>query len=146
VKIDLKKAYDSVFWEVVQEILDGLHFPSLFITWIMACITTPTFTIQLNGRDHGSFKGKRGLRQGDPLSPLLFVLVMEYLSRLFQRATTKPGFKFHPQCRINKMVHMMFADDLIVFSAADRLTVHELMLAFEKFSKCSGLKANKDKS
>ena len=56
-KIDLKKAYDSVHWDCVREILDGLQFPPIFIEWIMACITTPTFTIQVNGSDHGNFKG-----------------------------------------------------------------------------------------
>jgi len=61
-KIDLKKAYDSVHWDCVREILDGLQFPPIFIKWIMACITTTTFTIQVNGSDHGKFKGGRGLR------------------------------------------------------------------------------------
>ena len=81
-KIDLKKAYDSVQWEAVREILTSLKFLNIFIKWIMACITSASFTIHINGDDFRSFKGGTGLRQGGPLSTLLFVLVMEYLTRL----------------------------------------------------------------
>jgi len=86
------------------------------------------------------------LRQGDPLSPLLFVLVMEYLSRLYHHAGTKEGFNFHPNCKESKLNHLIFTDDLIVFSAADPRTIYYLMEAFDKFSKSTGLEANKDKS
>ena len=96
--------------------------------------------------DFGNFRGKRGLRQGDPSSPLLFVLVMEYLPRLFHHASSTSGFRFHPKCEENKLVHLMFADGLIVFSAADRGSVHRSMTAFDTFSQSSGLLANKDKS
>ena len=79
--------------------------------------------------------GGRGLRQGDPLSSLLFVLVMEYLSRLYHEASNSPGFKFHPQCKKNKLVHLMFTDDLLVFSAADPKTVQYIVKALENFQK-----------
>jgi len=68
-KIDLKKAYDSVHWEFLKELLEALRFPTMFITWIMACVTTTHYTITLNGGDFGHFKGGRGLRQGNPISP-----------------------------------------------------------------------------
>ena len=122
-KIDLRKAYDSVHWECVEKILASLNFPPTFITWIMAYISTPTFKIHMNGATFDRFEGGRGLRQGDPLLPLLFVLIMECLSQLFENASTKSGFKFHPQCKNNKMVHLIFADDLIVFSAVEKNTI-----------------------
>jgi len=112
----------------------------------MVCISTATFTIQLNGGDYRNFQGRRGLRQGDPLSPLLFVLVMEYLSRLFQEASSHAEFKFHPNYKYNRMVHLMFANDLIVCSATKITLVQRLMTAFHRFSQSSGLIANREKS
>jgi len=118
-KIDLQKVYDSIYWQSVEEILTSSKFPNMFIKWVMACITTPSFTIHMNVDGFGYFEGERGLRQGDTLSPLLFVLVMEYLSKLFNRASRKQGFKLHPQCKQSMLVHLMFANDLIVFSAVE---------------------------
>ena len=112
----------------------------------MACITTPTFSININGDDCASFKWGRGLRQGDPLSPLLFVLVMEYLTRLYNQTGTQARFKFHPSCKGNKLNHMIFPDDLIVFCAADINSVTTLKDAFTEFSSATGMEANLNKS
>lgn len=81
-KIDLRKAYDFVPWGLIEDLLKKLNFPIQFIKWIMACISTPSFSIIINGNTCSFFKGKKGMRQGDPISPLLFVVVMEYLTRI----------------------------------------------------------------
>jgi len=80
------------------------------------------------------------------LFPLIFVLVMEYLTRLYDQAGNKEGFKFHPHCKDNRMAHLIFADDLIVFSAAEPKTLAAIKEAFEMFSISTGLEANIDKS
>ncbi|XP_074314408.1 uncharacterized protein LOC141649623 [Silene latifolia] len=73
-KIDLQKAYDSIEWEFVRAMLAALNFPAAFSHLILECVISPTYTLSLNGESFGYFKGKRGLRQGDPLSPLIFMI------------------------------------------------------------------------
>lgn len=97
-KIDLKKAYDSLSWKFLFRLLEALKFPSCFVNWITTCVTSTTYSLVINGENVCYIKGKRGLRQGDPLSPLLFVLVMDYLTRLLLSATRDPIFHFHPRC------------------------------------------------
>ncbi|XP_075086065.1 secreted RxLR effector protein 78-like [Nicotiana tabacum] len=114
-KIDLRKAYDMVSWEFLEEALRGYGFPDKFIHWIMVCVSTTMFTIKVNGEGHGYFAGKRGLRQGDPISPLLFVIIMEHLSRTLKTISRLPYFRFYPICKEIKLTHLIFADDLMIF-------------------------------
>ena len=71
---------------------------------------------------------------------------MEYLSRLFKRASTQPEFEFHPHCKKLGITHLMFADDLVIICKASPLSVKILMAAFQHFTECSGLQANMLKS
>ncbi|XP_074288901.1 uncharacterized protein LOC141614046 [Silene latifolia] len=91
-KIDLQKAYDTVEWEFVEQMFHGLNFPTHFTQLVMVCVNSTAFTLSLNGSNFGYFKGQRGLRQGDPISPLIFTMCMEYLTRLIKFATEKWPF------------------------------------------------------
>ncbi|XP_060200822.1 uncharacterized protein LOC132629103 [Lycium barbarum] len=146
VKIDLRKAYDMVSWELLEEVLKSFGFPAKFSQLVMTCVSLPKFSVNVNGENHGYFEGKRGLRQGDPISPLLFVLIMEYLSRVLKCMGSLPDFKFHPMYKQLKLNHLIFADDLMVFCKAELKSVTRVMEALSHFSRASGLVANMDKS
>ncbi|XP_074299820.1 uncharacterized protein LOC141630990 [Silene latifolia] len=145
-KIDLQKAYESVEWAFLHEMLEALNFPSSIIAILMQCVSTPTYSIALNGNIFGYFKGRRGLRQGDPLSPLIFTICLEYLSRILAWVQQQKEFRFHPLCKRVQLSHLCFADDLIMFCRGDLPSVVLLLRAFKTFSKASGLNMNKGKS
>uniref|UniRef100_A0A803PPM0 Reverse transcriptase domain-containing protein n=1 Tax=Cannabis sativa TaxID=3483 RepID=A0A803PPM0_CANSA len=123
IKIDISKAYDTVNWDFLEDLLATYNLPQGFIKWLMTCITSTSNSIVMNGRIQGSFKGEKGLRQGDPLSPLLFVLVMEYLTRLLQLAANNFSQRFHPLCKKLKLINLCFVDDLIIFSKGSHQSI-----------------------
>lgn len=146
IKVDLKKAFDSINWDFVLQALHSIDIHPRVINWIKACISSPWFTISINGEDHGFFGASRGLRQGDPLSPYLFVLAMEGLHGFLSDATRTPSFKHHWRCKDLEITHQCFADDLILFSHADQHSVKILKEALDKFTEASGLSINHSKS
>lgn len=116
-KVDIQKANDTVDWRFLGFILKCFGFHHTMIKWIMACVTSPSFSICINGDIHGFFKGKRGLRQGDPLSSYLFSLVMEILTLILQRRVRlSDSFRYHKHCEDLKLINLCFADDLFLFA------------------------------
>jgi hypothetical protein len=145
-KVDLMKAYDSVRWDFVDTMLIKMGFPRTVIDWIMVCVTSCQFSINVNGELAGYFQGGRGLRQGDPLSPYLFVLCMEILSGLFCKMSAIQEFKFHWRCKKDKISHLCFADDLMIFSNGDVNLICMIRTVLTKFQDLSGLYPNPNKS
>ncbi|XP_074298556.1 uncharacterized protein LOC141629455 [Silene latifolia] len=145
-KLELQKAYDSIEWAFVDQMLEALLFPEKFRRMIMLCISTPTYTLNLNGAHFGFFNGRRGLRQGDLISPLIFCICMEYLSRLMDFATRKWYFRYHPMCKSLILTHLLFADDLLMFSKGDVQSIMLILRVLATFSGSSGLKVNAAKS
>lgn len=112
-KIDIQKVYDNVNWSFLKNILGCFGFHTKMIDWIMICVSTTTFSINVNGELHGFFKGERGLHQGDPISPYLFTLVMEVLTLMLKRSVKEySNFRFHPKCEDLKILNLCFVDDL----------------------------------
>lgn len=112
----------------------------------MECVTSTSFPIALNGNLYGHFVGRRGLRQGDPLSPFLFAICLEALSRSLKCMSTSPAFGFHPKCKHLNITHLAFADDLLLFSRGDVRSVSMLMNCLNKFGDTAGLRINSQKS
>jgi len=107
IKVDLMKAYDSLGWDFILLCLTYLGAPSKYVKWVRECITTPRFSVAVNGTLVGYFEGRRGLRQGDPLSPCLFVFAMEELTRLMEEAAMDDKyFNFHPRCSKLHLTHL----------------------------------------
>lgn len=92
VKVDIKKAYDSVEWVFLESMMVEVGVPSKMVGLIMACVSTVSYSILLNGSPLPPFQARRGLRQGDPMSPYLFSMVMEYLSRYLGSLRDHEGF------------------------------------------------------
>ncbi|GJT58681.1 RNA-directed DNA polymerase, eukaryota, reverse transcriptase zinc-binding domain protein [Tanacetum coccineum] len=146
-KIDLQKAYDTVNWNFLELILKKFGFHTRIVGWIMQCVKTVGFTVCINGKRYGYFKGGRGLRQGDPISPYLFTLIMEMLTLLLQRKIRNNGcFKYHHGCKELQLVNLCFTDDLMIFCNGDPISVGLIKEGLNEFSATSGLFRNLRKS
>ncbi|GJU56847.1 putative reverse transcriptase domain, reverse transcriptase zinc-binding domain protein [Tanacetum coccineum] len=146
-KVDIQKAYDTVDWKFLHDVLIGFRFHSHMIGWIMECVTSTSFSLSINGNLHGYFKGKRGLRQGDPMSPYLFTLVMEVFTRMLHRRACESGcFTYHRYCSKLNLINLCFADDLFLFSHGDVESARVIMDKLEEFNDASGLTPSLPKS
>lgn len=116
VELDIKKAFDSVNWAFILNILKAMNSRAPYIGWIMECICTPTFSLCFNKNLEGYIKGGKGIRQGDPLSPYIFIICMEVLSKMMDSAARENLISYHPRCKKLHITHLTFAGDLIVFT------------------------------
>lgn len=145
-KVDLRKAFDSIRWDFILSTLHLVGIPEIFIKWIAECITSPIFTVSVNGISGGYFKSSKGLCQGDPLSPYLFVLAMEVFSRLFSSRFETGYITYHPRTKAIGLSHLMFADDMMIFFDGGSISLHAITETLDDFAGWSGLLVNRDKS
>uniref|UniRef100_A0A2N9IJZ1 Reverse transcriptase domain-containing protein n=1 Tax=Fagus sylvatica TaxID=28930 RepID=A0A2N9IJZ1_FAGSY len=122
-KLDIEKAYDHVNWSCLLHLLERMGFGRRWRLWIESCISSVQFSVLVNGSPEGFFSCSRGLRQGDPLSPLLFLLVMEVLSRMLRKVEEEGlirGFRAGSNAAEGLCIsHLLYADDTILFCDAD---------------------------
>ncbi|CAN1152031.1 LINE-1 reverse transcriptase homolog [Linum perenne] len=146
IKIDLRKAFDSVDLSYVLMVMTAMGFPAQFIKWINGCLSSVMISVGVNGGSVGYFKGVKGVRQGDPLSPALFVISMEVLHCLFHRASIEKRIPFHPKCKKLAIINLSFADDLMVFTNGTLDGVLGIFKVLQDFYSVSGLQLNPEKT
>ena len=149
-KLDLEKTYDHINWNFLLTVMRKIGLGEKWAGWISWCISSALFLVLVNGTPSGFFQSTRGLRQGDPLSLLLFVIRMEALSCLINKAVSGG---FLSGCRVRgrggngvQVTHLLFADDTMVFCEASLEQMVFLSWILMWFEAISGLKINLDKS
>ena len=149
-KLDIEKAYDRVNWDTLFYLLERMGFGDRWRRWLKTCVSTVRFSVLVNGSPSGFFGSSRGLRQGDPLSPLLFLLIMEVLSRILKKTEERgfiQGFHVGPVNSTGiRVSHLLFADDTILFCDASREQILSIRLVLTCFQAFTGLKVNAGKS
>ena len=146
-KVDYEKAYDSVCWGFLIYMLKRMSFCSKWIQWVEGCLKSAFVSVLVNGSPLAQFTPQRGLKQGDPLSPLLFNIVAEALSGIMSQALLKGLFRGF-LCGKNKVEVslLQYADDTIFFGEALMDNVRAIKAMLRAFELVSGLKINFAKS
>lgn len=114
-KVDFKGAYDSRNWRGLLLLLQRYGFPKNMIEWIMMCVTSAKYFIIFNGKVKCYFEGKKGLRQGGPMSPIFFTLVMEIFASMLSMGMRQRVFLPHTKCKKVEVTHIAFVDVVLVF-------------------------------
>jgi len=137
-KLDISKAFDSVSWSFLQEILTHLGFGQVWCNLVANLLSTASTRVLLNGESGPKIRHQRGLRQGDPLFPILFILIMDVLNSLF----TKAGDfgLLQPPCRGNLGQRIsLYADDVVLFIRPQEAKMYLIVSILDKFREASGL-------
>ena len=147
IKVDIAKTFDTLNWDFLLRVLSNFGFTQTFINWITTILHSAKVSILLNSSPQGFFSCARGVRQGDPLSLLLFCLAEEALSHGLSSLLATNQLKsisFPRNC--SPPSHVLYADDLMVFCRGDKHSLTHLRKFFDKYSAASRQFINADKS
>lgn len=146
-KTDIKKAYDRLECSFLEETMRQMGFCDKWIKLIMLCVRTVSFSVLINGSPRGYIKPERGIRQGDPLSPYLFILCAEVFSHLMNKAAAErkiQGIKIGSSSpAVN---HLFFADDSLFFTLANPKNGRAIRKILTQYERISGQAVNLNKS
>ena len=146
VKLDMSKAYDRVEWPYLEASLRKMGFHEKWITLMMMCVKTVSYSVLINGEPKGKIVPSKGLRQGDPISPYLFLLCAEGLSAMLKKEEEEGYIKGVAVSRgALSISHLFFADDSIIFCRVSILECERVLKVLEDYERDSGQKVNKEK-
>eukprot|EP00253_Pinus_taeda_P008724 PITA_08724 len=138
-QLDLSKAYDKVSWKYLEAVLKAFGFCSTWIKWIMALIKSPRYSILVNGAPSAPFAPSRGIRKGDPLSPFLFIVLMEGLSRTIAKKKTEGKIRgLQPIRSLPTTTHQQFVDDTMLHGTPTVKEAVSYKETLDLFSQASG--------
>ena len=146
-KLDMSKAYDRVEWRYLEVIMRKLGFSKRWIALVLMCIGTVSYSVLINGEAKGNIVPSRGLQQGDPISPYLFLLCAEGLSAMLRKDEELGNIRGISVYRgAPRNSHLFFANDSIVFCRANMDEGRRILKVLEDYEGESGQKLNKEKT
>lgn len=145
IKVDLEKAYDRMEWSFIHKVLQAFKFPQNLIRVKISCVTTTRISILFNGGALEPFTPTRGPRQGDPLSPYLFIMCMEHLGHLIEQKCNEGAWKPLKASRENIGISHLFLDDLLLFAKIDEEACEIISEILRNFYNESGQKVSLEK-
>lgn len=149
-KLDIEKAYDHVNWNYLIKILNLIGFGKKWLNWVKFCISTVRLSVLINGNPAGFFQTHRGIRQGDPLSPFLFLITMEGLNNMIKTANSRGWLRGFDVAREGaeslEVTHLQYAYNNLIFCDAEEKQLKYLRVILVLFEGISGLHINWRKS
>lgn len=146
-KLDMAKAYDRVEWSYLRAIMHKLGFADMWIDRVMACVETVTFSVRVNGVISEVFKPTKGIRQGDPISPYLFLICSEGLTCMLKRIGADHLTRgIRVGIHAPWITHLLFADDCLIFTQASEVGATRIHDILETHRRGSGQLVNRSKS
>ena len=146
-KLDMSKAFDHVEWDCLKQIMLKMGFNNKRVALIMQCVSSVTYSIKINGTPQGHITPTRGLRQGDPISPFLFLFCAEGLSAMIRKSVDNGLLQGVAACPQGLHIsHLFFADDNIIFCQATIEQCNHLDHILTTYEHASGQQLNREKT
>ena len=147
IKLDMSKAYDRVAWDFLEVMMRKLGFGERWIGLMLMYVKTVSYSVLINREPKGKITPTRGLRQGDPISPYLFLLCAEGLTAMLKREESKGLISGVSVCRgAPRISHLLFVDDCIIFGKASVDEGYRVLKVLADYKEESGQKLNKEKT
>ncbi|XP_020596350.1 uncharacterized protein LOC110036283 [Phalaenopsis equestris] len=137
-KFDIRKAYDTINWDFIEEVLYAKGFNEQFILLIHRWLRNNSQSVFINGKSHGFLTSSRGIKQGDPLSPTIFIITFDFFSKMLNQLMVSSPHTLYSHRSNIAVNHLAFTYDVIIFAKATKPAVKLVLQCLEKLQQCSG--------